>query len=187
LRIDHSLLIFALVLCFGLAALANVIGIAGIVGAFLAGVALSEATDGSTLYHQSQALTEFTAPFFLATIGMKLNLAIFRSSDVVLLTIVVVVLAMVTKFIGCSLGAVRMGRRRAIQVGVGMIPRGEVGIVVAQIGVAMSAIGDAVYGVVLTMAVLTTLAAPPFIKLAFASEKRQPEAREYDSREIRDS
>jgi Kef-type K+ transport system membrane component KefB len=182
LRIDHSLLVFALVLCFGLAALASVIGIAGIVGAFLAGVALSEAKDGTRLHQQFQALTEFTTPFFLATIGMKLNLAIFRSSDVVLLTIAVVVLAILTKFIGCSLGAAGMGRRRAIQVGVGMIPRGEVGIVVAQIGIAISAIGDVVYGVVLMMSVLTTLAAPPFIKLAFASERRQEEAREYDER-----
>jgi Kef-type K+ transport system membrane component KefB len=171
LKIDHSLFIFALVLCFGLAALASVIGIAGIVGAFLAGVALSEATDGTRLHHQSQALTEFSTPFFLTIIGMKLNLAMFRSPDAILLTAVVVILAIITKFIGCALGAMQMGKRRAIQVGVGMIPRGEVGIVVAQIGVAMSAIGDQVYGAVVMMAVLTTLVAPPFIKLAFASEK----------------
>lgn len=173
LKIDHSLFIFALVLCFGLAALASVIGIAGIVGAFLAGVALSEATDGTRLHNQSQALTEFSTPFFLSIIGMKLNLAMFRSPDAILLTVIVVLLAIITKFIGCALGAMRMGKRRAIQVGVGMIPRGEVGIVVAQIGVAMSAIGDQVYGAVVMMAVLTTLAAPPFIKLAFASEKRE--------------
>lgn len=172
LKIEHSLLMFALVLCFGLAALANVIGIAGIIGAFLAGVALSEATEGTRLHHQSQTLTEFTAPFFLVAIGMKLNLAIFLSSDVVLLSIAVIILAVLTKFIGCALGAAKMGRRRAIQVGVGMIPRGEVGIVIAQIGVAAAAVGEAVYGVVLTMAVITTLVAPPFIKLAFASEAR---------------
>ncbi|PYT03923.1 MAG: cation:proton antiporter, partial [Acidobacteria bacterium] len=71
LKIDHSLLIFALVLCFGLAAVASLIGIAGIVGAFLAGVALSEATDGTKLHQQSQTLTEFTTPFFLVSIGMK--------------------------------------------------------------------------------------------------------------------
>lgn len=171
MRIEHSLLMFALVLCFGLAAVASVIGIAGIVGAFLAGVALSEATDGTRLRHQSEALTEFTTPFFLATIGMKLNLEIFLSSDVLLLTVAVITLAILTKFIGCAFGAARMGRRRAIQVGAGMIPRGEVGIVVAQIGVATAAVGDAVYGIVLTMAVITTLAAPPLIKLAFASEK----------------
>lgn len=179
LKIDHSLLIFALVLCFGLAAVASLIGIAGIIGAFLAGVALSEATDGTRLHQQSQTLTEFTTPFFLVTIGMKLNLVIFLSSDVILLSAVVIVLAIATKFIGCGLGAVGMGRRRAIQVGVGMIPRGEVGIVVAQIGVAMAAVGQEVYGVVLAMAVITTLAAPPFIKLAFAGE-RSTQPREYE-------
>ena len=175
LRIDHSLLMFALVLCFGLAALANVIGIAGIVGAFLAGVALSEATEGTRLHHQSQALTEFTTPFFLVTIGMKLNLKIFLSSEVLLLASTVIALAIMTKLFGCAIGAMKMGRRRAIQVGVGMIPRGEVGIVVAQIGVATAAVGDAVYGVVLSMAIITTLVAPPFIKLAFSAEERKDE------------
>ena len=181
LKIDHSLLMFALVMCFGLAAVANLIGIAGIVGAFLAGVALSEATDGTKLHQQSQALTEFTTPFFLVAIGMKLNLAVFRSADVVMLSIVVIVLAIVTKFIGCGLGAARMGRRRAIQVGVGMVPRGEVGIVVAQIGLALAAVSDAIYGVVLALAVITTLAAPPLVKLAFANEPAAAEPSEYDS------
>ena len=170
LKIDHSLLMFALVLCFGLAAVANLIGIAGIIGAFLAGVALSEATDGTRLHQQSQALTEFTTPFFLVAIGMKLNLAIFLSPRFVVLSVAVIALAILTKFIGCGLGAIGMGRRRAIQVGVGMIPRGEVGIVVAQIGLAMAAVGEVIYGVVLAMAVITTLAAPPLIKLAFANE-----------------
>lgn len=181
LQINHSLLIFALVLCFGLAAVASLIGIAGIIGAFLAGVALSEATDGTSLHKQSQTLTEFTTPFFLVTIGMKLNLAIFLSSEVIVLSGVVIVLAILSKFIGCGLGAVALGRQRAIQVGVGMIPRGEVGIVVAQIGVAMAAIGEEVYGVVLAMAVITTLAAPPFIKLAFAGEQASLQSGEYDA------
>ena len=188
LKIDHSLLMFALVLCFGLAALANLIGIAGIIGAFLAGVALSEATDGTRLHQQSQALTEFTTPFFLVTIGMKLNVAIFRSPDVIVLSLIVITLAILTKFVGCGLGAFRMGKRRAIQVGAGMIPRGEVGIVVAQIGVAMAAVSDAVYGVVLAMAVITTLVAPPLIKLAFAGEQAVTSPVEYEaelSEEIR--
>jgi Na+:H+ antiporter len=172
LKIDHSLLIFALVLCFGLAALASLIGIAGIVGAFLAGVALSEATDGTKLHQQSRALTEFTTPFFLVSIGMKLKLAIFLSSEVLLLSLVVALLAVLTKFVGCGLGSLKMGRRRAVQIGVGMVPRGEVGIVVAQIGIAIAAVCDTIYGVVLAMAVITTLVAPPLIKLAFAGEPR---------------
>jgi Kef-type K+ transport system membrane component KefB len=180
LKIDHSLLMFALVLCFGLAAIANLIGIAGIIGAFLAGVALSEATDGTRLHQQSQALTEFTTPFFLVAIGMKLNIAVFLSAPVVGLSSAVIALAIITKFVGCGLGAIRMGRRRAIQVGVGMIPRGEVGIVVAQIGLAMAAVSDVIYGVVLAMSVITTLVAPPFIKLAFAGERASSQDVEYD-------
>ena len=156
LRFEHALLMFALVLCFGLAAVASVIGIAGIVGAFLAGVALSEATEGTSLHVQSQALTEFTTPFFLAMIGMKLHIGLFLSGEVILLSGAVIVLAILTKLIACALGAATMGRRRAIQVGVGMIPRGEVGIVVAQIGLGMSVIGDSVYGVVLAMSIVTT-------------------------------
>lgn len=180
LKIGHSLLMFALLLCFGFAAIASIIGIAGIVGAFLAGVALSEATDGTKLHSQSEALTEFLTPFFLVNIGMKLNLSIFLSSEIIILSLIVTALAVLTKLIGCGVGALKMGTRRAMQVGVGMIPRGEVGIVVAQIGLTLAAISDAIYGVVLAMAVATTLIAPPFIKIAFAGEERSTGKTEYE-------
>jgi Kef-type K+ transport system membrane component KefB len=111
---------------------------------------------------------------------MKLNLAIFVSWDVVFLSLVVIALAILTKFIGCGLGALGMGRRQAIQVGVGMIPRGEVGIVVAQIGFSLAVVSDAVYGVVLAMSVITTIAAPPLIKAAFSREPANLQDREYD-------
>ena len=113
------------------------------------------------------------------TVGMKLDLSIFRSSEVLLLTLVVIALATATKLAGCGLAAAGMGRRKAIQVGVGMIPRGEVGIVVAQLGIAMAAVSGAIYGVVLAMSVITTLVAPPLIKLAFAGEQAEPRAGEY--------
>jgi Kef-type K+ transport system membrane component KefB len=179
MRISDSMFIFALVLCFGLAAVASMIGIAGIIGAFLAGVALSEVTDETDLHRQSHTLTEFLTPFFLVNIGLKLNLSVFQSSEVVILSIIVTALAVITKFFGCGIPALPMGKRRAIQVGVGMIPRGEVGIVVAQIGLGMAAVGDAVYGVVLVMAIATTLIAPPLIKLAFAGEETAPTPADY--------
>jgi Kef-type K+ transport system membrane component KefB len=180
LRINHSLFIFALLLCFGLATVASFIGIAGIVGAFLAGVALSEQSDGTRLHQQSEALMEFTAPFFLVNIGLKLNLSVFNSKSVIVVSLIVTFLAIITKLIGCGLGASRMGFRRAMQVGVGMAPRGEVGIVIAQIGLALSAVGDAVYGVVLAMAVATTILAPPLIRLAYAGEQPVPIPADYD-------
>lgn len=178
LRIDHSLLIFALILCFGLAAVASAIGIAGIIGAFLAGVALSEATDGTRLHQQSEALTEFLTPFFLISIGMKLDLSIFLSLNVIWLSLIIVSLAILSKLVGCGLGALRMGKRRAMQVGLGMIPRGEVGIVVAQIGLSMTG-NQKLYGLVVAMAVMTTLIAPPLIRMAFKGEPTPAPDKEY--------
>jgi Kef-type K+ transport system membrane component KefB len=183
LQIQHSLFIFSLILCFGLAAVANLIGIAGIIGAFLAGVALSEASDETDLHHRAHTLTEFTTPFFLVNIGLKLNLSVFASSQILLLAAVITVLAVITKFIGCGIPVYKSGKRRAVQVGVGMIPRGEVGIVVAQIGLSLSAVSNAMYGVVLFMAVATTLIAPPLIKLAFAGER--PSDEKADARELK--
>lgn len=180
LRIGHSLLVFALILCFGLAAVASLIGIAGIIGAFLAGVALSEATEGTRLHQQSEVLMEFLTPFFLVTIGMKLELSIFLSLNVIWLTLAVVGLAILSKFVGCGLGALRMGKRRATQVGVGMIPRGEVGIVVAQIGLSITG-NQMLYGLVVAMAVITTLAAPPLIRAAFKGEVPVAQDSEYAS------
>jgi Kef-type K+ transport system membrane component KefB len=75
-----------------------------------------------------------------------------------------------TKFLGCGLGAINLGLKRAAQVGMGMVPRGEVGIIVAQIGLSLAVIGPELYGVVLFMAVTTTLIAPPFLKLLYVGE-----------------
>jgi Kef-type K+ transport system membrane component KefB len=78
--------------------------------------------------------------------------------------------AVATKLFGCGLGAINLGVKRAAQVGMGMVPRGEVGIIVAQIGLSLAVIGPELYGVVLFMAVATTLIAPPFLKMLYACE-----------------
>jgi Kef-type K+ transport system membrane component KefB len=96
-----------------------------------------------------------------------------------LLAVVVTFLAIVTKVFGCGLAAARLGPVRALQVGVGMIPRGEVGMVVAQIGLTMGVISDKVYGVVLVMVVATTLISPVLIKPAFKREQDTSRALEY--------
>ena len=104
-------------------------------------------------------------PFFLVNIGMQLRLDVFRSSSVIFLCLIVTVIAVATKLVGCGLGAINLGMRRAAQVGMGMVPRGEVGIIVAQIGLSLAVIGPELYGVVLFMAVATILIAPPFLKI----------------------
>ncbi len=183
LRLGDSLFVFGLITCLGLAVASSFIGVAAIIGAFLAGMALAEATEGNhKLHEQTRGVTEFLVPFFLVNIGMQLKLDVFRDPSIVTLTIIITLVAIVTKLVGCGLGAWSLGPRRAGQVGMGMVPRGEVGIVVAQIGLSLRVINDALYGVVLFMAVATTLIAPPFLKALFATEKAaRSETAEEDS------
>lgn len=171
MRSGQGIFIFGLVLCLGLSVAASYIGVAAIIGAFLAGMALAEAAeDNPRMHRQMSGVTEFLVPFFLVNIGMQLTLAVFRSWSVISLCVLVTLVAIVTKLLGCGVGAFNLGMRRAGQVGMGMVPRGEVGIIVAQIGLSLAVIGAELYGVVLFMAVATTVIAPPFLKWLYASE-----------------
>ena len=171
LRIGESPFIVGVVLCLGLAAAVSFIGVAAIIGAFLAGMAMAEASEGNMRVHiQTNAVMEFVVPFFLVNIGMQLQLSVFRDSSLVILALAVTLVALVTKFIGCGAGAWSLGVKKATQVGVGMMPRGEVGIVVAQIGLTLAVIDDRLYAVVLFMAVATTLIAPPLLSVLFKKE-----------------
>ena len=171
MRSGQGMFIFGLVLCLGLSVAASFIGVAAIIGAFLAGMALAEAAEEHPKVHrQMSGVTEFLVPFFLVNIGMQLTLSVFQSSSVIVLCVLITLVAIVTKLFGCGLGAYNLGVRRAAQVGVGMVPRGEVGIIVAQIGLSLAVIGAELYGVVLFMAVATTLIAPPFLKWLYANE-----------------
>lgn len=175
LKTGQSYLVFGLSLCLGLAVVANYIGVAAIIGAFLAGMALSESAEGTDMPHQAEAVTEFLLPFFLVNIGMQLKLDAFLNRTTIALALVVTLLAVVSKLVGCGLAAWPLGKKKAAQVGMGMVPRGEVGIVVAQIGLSLAAVTDATYGIVLFMSIATTLIAPPFLVLLFKDETRANE------------
>jgi len=165
LRIGNALFAVAMTLCLGLAVAADFIGVAAIIGAFLAGVALSEtAQEAHDLHEQTRGVTEFLVPIFLVNIGMQLDINAFADSGTLMLALLLTVLAVLSKIIGCGAGAWDLGRLKALQVGVGMVPRGEVGIVVAQIGLAAGAVSGELFAVVLFMAVATTLIAPPLLK-----------------------
>lgn len=172
LRLDKPSFTSGLILCLGLSVASIYIGVAAIIGAFLAGMALAEATEEDHKMHQlTTGVTEFLVPFFLVNIGMQLNLSVFRDTSVIVLALVVTLVAVATKFIACGIGAFGMTRREMAQVGIGMVPRGEVGIVVAQIGLGLGVIEQSFFASVLFMAVATTLIAPPFIKIFFAEDR----------------
>lgn len=171
LKLSKPFFNIGLILCLGLSVASIYVGVAAIIGAFLAGMAMAEATEDNHRMHQlTSGVTEFLVPFFLVNIGMQLNLAVFQDWNFLLLAGVITLAAVVTKFIGCGIGAWGMSGREMAQVGVGMIPRGEVGIVVAQIGLSLAVITERFFAAVLFMAVATTLIAPPLIKLLYSED-----------------
>ena len=94
-----------------------------------------------------------------------------RTESLLILALVILAAAVISKLIGCGLGAIRLGRKEMMRIGCGMVPRGEVGMVVAQLGLSMAVIEKPVYSVVVFMAVATTIAAPALLNLAYAGEK----------------
>ena len=77
------------------------------------------------MHQMTTGVTEFLVPFFLVNIGMQLDLAVFRETSVVVFAVLLTLIAVVTKFAGCGLGAYGMQRREMAQIGIGMVPRGE--------------------------------------------------------------
>ena len=172
LHLGKPFFTLGLILCLGLSVASTYVGVAAIIGAFLAGMALAEATEENHKMHQlTSGVTEFLVPFFLVNIGMQLDLQIFGDPSAVTFAILLTLIAVATKFAGCGLGAFGMKKREMAQIGVGMVPRGEVGIVVAQIGLGLGAIGKPFFAAVLFMAVATTMIAPPLIKLLFTEDR----------------
>ena len=151
---------------FFMALLASYSGVAAIIGAFLAGMALAESV-GERTSTMVQGAGELMIPFFLASIGLQMDLSVFGKPATVTLAIAIVIAAVLSKGVGCGLGAYRMGAKNMLRVGVGMVPRGEVGMVVAQIGLAKGSVTQDVYGVAVFMAVATTVIAPPLLSLAY--------------------
>lgn len=166
LRVSEAYFALAMVLLFTLAFLAEYVGVAAIVGAFLAGMALSETVD-PRVEHLAQGVTELLVPFFLAGIGMHLDVRGFTSPSIALLAVVILAAAVLAKLVGCGLGAWKLGLPVMLRVGFGMVPRGEVGMVIAQIGLSMGVIAPHIYGVAVFMAVMTTLVAPPLVRWVF--------------------
>ena len=168
-RTHNVQLVVALLLCLGLSAAAERIGMAAIIGAFFAGLALAPFAREWKLDTRVGGISEFLAPFFFFLLGAKLDLKLF-SGDTLMVSLIVLVLAIVSKVIGCGLPVWKEGRRTALQVGVGMTPRGEVGLIVALIGLRMGTISDSAYAVVMFMSAATTLLAPFALRLLFRGE-----------------
>ena len=159
----------ALIVLFALSVLAVFAGVAAIIGAFLAGMALAESVD-RRVHDMTCGISELLVPFFLAGIGLRLDITVFSDMHLLLLSFVILIAAVLSKLVGCGAGAYSLGWRGVMQIGFGMVPRGEVGMVVAQLGLNLGVIEKPVYAIVVFMAVATTLIAPVFLSMTFRGE-----------------
>jgi len=173
-KFAESPLMPAVILCLGLAAFSAEIGLAAIIGAFLAGMIVAETRDRGDFEQEVAPLYAFFPPFFFVFIGLKVDLGALADLEVLAALAGVTVLAVVTKFAGAWAAARSLGPRNAVAIGVGMVPRGEVGIIVAGIGATAGVVSDSLFTVIVGMSIATTLMAPPLLKRVLARGGGEP-------------
>ncbi|HXF95465.1 MAG TPA: cation:proton antiporter [Gemmatimonadales bacterium] len=190
LRGRGVLLATALVFCFVLAYLSSVVGLAPIVGAYAAGLILEDVhyrefreRGEHSLEELIQPVASVLVPVFFVLMGMRVELTAFAQPGVLGFAALLTLAAILGKQ-ACSLGAIGGGLDR-LSIGIGMIPRGEVGLIFASIGMSLTIGGEpvvsqAIYSAVVIMVIVTTMATPPALKWSLARGERRrasPEAR----------
>ena len=163
-----------MLLMLGLAALSAAIGLAAIIGAFLAGMVAGESSERRALEREVAPMAAFFTPFFFGAIGAQIDLESLADVGLLWPMLAIIVTAIATKLAGAFLGAIRSGFATALVVGLAMVPRGEVGIVIAGLGLQLGAVTPALYAALVGMAVVTTILIPPLLPLA-ASLRPLPE------------
>lgn len=177
----HGMLVAtALVICFGFAWLANVVGLAPIVGAFAAGLILERAhyqelgrKENVELEEALAPLTALLVPIFFVQMGIQVDLASFREPSVWGLAAAITIGAIVGKQV-CAFGVREKGLNR-FAVGLGMIPRGEVGLIFADQGAKLGVVNDGTFSAVVVMVIFTSMVTPPLLKWALMRGESVPE------------
>jgi len=183
LRVPGVLLGLCLCFCFVLAAISGFVGLAPIVGAFAAGIVLEEVhyqpfrERGERKVEELLfPITTLIVPVFFVMMGFRVDLKSFASPAVLGFAALITLVAIVGKQI-CGLGVLERGLNR-LAIGVGMIPRGEVGLIFAGMGATLTLAGKPIlspttFSALVMMIMLTTFITPPLLKLAFERERRR--------------
>lgn len=148
-------------------------GVADITGAFIAGMVISNTEHSEYIAARFETLSYiFLSPIFFASIGLKVSLPDMTGS-IILFSVLLVIVAILTKIVGCGFGAkmCKFTNHESIQIGAGMVSRGEVALIVATKGAALGLMSSVFFGPVIIMVVATTIVAPILLKLAFRNDK----------------
>ncbi len=173
MRVRGVLVATAVAVAFGLAGLADVAGSAHILGAFAAGLILSGTHQFDTIERELKPVASIFAPVFFVVVGASVDLRLLDPSregagGLLLLTLLLSVLAIAGKVVAGW--AAPWERYRRLVVGVGMEPRGEVGLIFANLGLRGGVINDAVFSALLFVVMISTFVAPPALKALFSRE-----------------
>lgn len=147
--------------------------LAMIIGAYVLGLSLSRTDICHVVREYLQPIYFFLVPVFFVVMGMMVDLSSFKEPKVIFFGAIYTVVAILAKLVGCGLPTFLCGfnLRGAVRVGLGMVPRGEVALIVAGLGLSKGMITSEVFGVAVMMTLFTTLIPPPLIVKAFKSTK----------------
>lgn len=172
MRVRGSLLVAAFCFALGIAALADLAGSAMIIGAFAAGLVLSRTNQFDTVVERIEPVADVFTPIFFVAVGAPVNVGLFipTAADFDLNVLVVGLILTVIAIIGKILAGVlvRIPDTSKLLVGVGMVPRGEVGLIFASIGLTAGILSGATYSAILIMVILSTFVVPPVLKILYA-------------------
>jgi Kef-type K+ transport system membrane component KefB len=176
LEVTQTLLAIGIISALLFAYLAELFGVAGIVGAYVCGLMLSLTPYREELAHKVESFSyPFFVPMFFFNIGLIAN---FRemSTGIIWFSLVLAVVAVLTKIVGCGLGAklAKFSTRSSIGIGAGMIARGEVGLIIAMIGIDRGLIDNDLFGAAIIVVLVSTLVTPPLLKLAMPKRTEEP-------------
>ncbi|WP_433440057.1 cation:proton antiporter [Nonomuraea sp. CA-141351] len=170
------------VLLLGGGAATHALGLEAVFGAFVLGILIGQAPgfDLSLLAPLRTVVLAVLAPIFFATAGLRMDLTALGDSAILLAALAVVAIAIAGKFVGAFIGALssRLTRWEALALGAGMNARGVIEVIVATVGLRLGVLNTASYTILILVAVITSLMAPPLLRLAMARVPDQPGERE---------
>lgn len=170
--------VISLAFCFFYAYIAEaVFGVAGIIGAFFAGLMISNTTRATYINSRCETLSYmFLSPIFFASVGLKVSLE-YMDWNTAVLTLIITLVAIVTKIIGCGISAriCRYTTDESLRIGVGMVSRGEVALIVANKGIASGMMSQVFLAPVVLMVVVTTVITPVMLRAVYPKNKKASE------------
>ena len=163
-------------------------GLAMIIGGYIVGLSLSNTDISHVIEDRLHIIYEFIVPLFFAIMGMILDISIFLKPEVLIVGFVFSLVAILTKIVGCSFPSLFTGFTPlgALRVGLGMVPRGEVALIIAGIGASSGILSQELFGMAIMMTFLTTIAAPVLLNklLVMPGKSLKKETEDASSNEL---